>query len=184
MFRRFSLIAAFAAVPAIASAQANPVATAFKATAARQARNLVAAAEEMPAGKYGYKPTPAQMSFGDIVDHLAEGNDYLCGVIGGSKAPTRAKVSVKDGKDKQVARLKETFEFCNTALANLTDARLDEQLDIFGTKMTRAGAEFLTVGDWADHYSQFANYLRINGMLPPTAKPAPKPAVKPTAKKK
>ena len=29
---------------------------------------------------------------------------------------------------------------------------------------------FVTVGDWADHYSQSANYLRLNGLLPPTAK--------------
>jgi len=172
MFRRLSFIVAFASVPAIASAQSNPVATAFKANVARQAKNLVAAAEVMPAARYGYKPTPAQMSFGQIVEHLSEGNDALCGVIGGTKAPKRTKVSVNDGKDKLVARLKETFEFCNTALANLTDAHLDEPLEMFGMKMTRASAEFLTVGDWADHYSQFANYLRLNGMLPPTAKPA------------
>jgi len=28
----------------------------------------------------------------------------------------------------------------------------------------------LTTGDWADHYSQQAVYLRLNGQLPPTAK--------------
>ena len=174
MFRRLSLVAALASVPAVASAQSNPVATAFKANVARQAKNLVAAAEIMPAGKYGYKPTPAQMSFGQIVEHLSEGNDGLCGVIAGTKAPARTKVTVSDGKDKLVARLKETFEFCNSALANLTDARLDEPLNVFGMKMSRAAVEFLTVGDWSDHYSQFANYLRLNGMLPPTAKPAKK----------
>jgi hypothetical protein len=30
----------------------------------------------------------------------------------------------------------------------------------------------VTVGDWADHYSQSAIYLRLNGLLPPTAKKA------------
>ena len=29
---------------------------------------------------------------------------------------------------------------------------------------------FVTVEDWADHYSQLAIYLRLNGLLPPTAK--------------
>ena len=29
----------------------------------------------------------------------------------------------------------------------------------------------ITVGDWADHYSQEANYLRLNNVLPPTARP-------------
>jgi hypothetical protein len=27
-----------------------------------------------------------------------------------------------------------------------------------------------TTADWADHYSQQAIYLRLNGLLPPTAK--------------
>ncbi len=35
----------------------------------RRGKNLVEAAEDMPAEKYGFKPTPAQMSFGDVVVH-------------------------------------------------------------------------------------------------------------------
>jgi hypothetical protein len=31
------------------------------------------------------------------------------------------------------------------------------------------------VVDMADHYSQIANYMRLNGMLPPTALPRPRP---------
>ena len=38
-----------------------------------------------------------------------------------------------------------------------------------GMNLTRAAAVLITVGDWADHYSQEANYLRLNGVLPPTA---------------
>jgi len=52
----------------------------------------------------------------------------------------------------------------------VTDATMGEQLPFFGgRKMTRAAIMTLTTGDWADHYSQYANYLRLNGMLPPTA---------------
>jgi hypothetical protein len=40
---------------------------------------------------------------------------------------------------------------------------------MFGMNLTRASAVLITVGDWADHYSQEANYLRLNGVLPPTA---------------
>jgi hypothetical protein len=29
---------------------------------------------------------------------------------------------------------------------------------------------FVTVDDWADHYSQSAIYMRLNGLLPPTAR--------------
>jgi hypothetical protein len=37
-------------------------------------------------------------------------------------------------------------------------------------KVTRAKLIFAAAQDWADHYSQLAIYLRLNGLLPPTAK--------------
>ncbi len=170
-FRSYTTLLA-SLVSSVASAQqASPVATAFRAFAADEAKNLIAAAEAVPAGKYSYKPTPAQMSFGQIVVHLNEGNDYLCGSIAGMKAPSRTKLDATASKAALVARLKETFEFCNTSLATLDDSKLDEQLDFFGgRKVSRAHVMTITVGDWADHYSQSAIYMRLNGMLPPTAK--------------
>jgi hypothetical protein len=170
-----ALAMTIALLPRVTAAQANPVADAFRDYASQSGKNLMAAAEEFPADKFAYKPTPAQMSVGDIAVRLAQGNDYLCGTIGGMKAPTRTKVAATDGKDALVARLKETFAFCDQALASVNDATLGEALPFFGgRKMSRAAVMTLTTGDWADHYSQYANYLRLNGMLPPTAK---KPAM-------
>ena len=169
-------LAAMVVLPTIASAQqANPVADAFRDNARDAAKNLIAAAEEFPADKYAYKPTPVQMTVGDIVVHLIQGNDYLCGSIGGTKAPMRTKIAGTDSKEALLAQLRESFAFCDQSLAPLTDAKLGEQLPFFGgRKMSRAAVMTLTTGDWADHYSQYANYLRLNGMLPPTAK---KPAM-------
>ena len=169
-------LAAMLVLPGVLAAQqANPVADAFRDNAREQAKNLIAAAEEFPADKLSFKPTPAQMSVGDIIVHLSQGNDYLCGTIGGVKAPTRDKVAADAGKPALLARLRETFAFCDQALAPLTDANLSEQLPFFGgRKMSRAAVMTITTGDWADHYSQYAIYLRLNGLLPPTAK---KPAM-------
>lgn len=175
MQARLVVAAIAAALPSIAAAQSNPVATAFRDDAKQKATNLIAAFEEVPADKYGYKPTPAQRSIGDVAMHLSGGNDILCGTIGGMKAPTRAKITTAEGKDALVARLKETFAFCDQALANLDDSKLAEQLPSFGGRtMSRAALMTLTTGDWADHYSQMAIYMRLIGLLPPTAKkPAP-----------
>ena len=165
-----TLSAAFSLIPAMAFAQ-SPVADAFRENAASEAKNLIAAAEEVPEAKYTYKPTPAQMSFADIVVHLSQGNDYFCGNIGGVKAPTRTPVKATASKKELVERLKDTFQFCHEALEHLDDTKLSEQLPFFGgpTK-TRASVMTITTADWADHYSQVANYMRLNGMLPPTAK--------------
>ena len=70
-----------------------------------------------------------------------------------------------------MARLKETFDFCNSTLAKLDDSTLAAKLPLFGQQFSRAMVILITVGDWDDHYSQLSNYLRLNGLLPPTAQP-------------
>ncbi|HEV8305995.1 MAG TPA: DinB family protein [Gemmatimonadales bacterium] len=161
---------AAAAAPA---PSASPVADALRSMTQRYSRILVAAAEAMPAEKYNYRPTPAQMSFAMIQVHLAnEGNDLLCGKVAGVAIPQRTPMDTTMSKDQLVARLKETFQFCETAFAHLDDSKLSEPLQLFGPNpFSRATAILITVGDWADHYSQEANYLRLNGVLPPTARP-------------
>lgn len=183
MHARTFLMIALAAVPQAVSAQATasaapaapprstaPVADALRQMTQRYSRILVAAAEAMPANKYNYRPTPAQMSFADIQVHLAnEGNDVLCGKTAGIDVPQRAKMDTTATKEQLIARLKETFQFCEQAFAHLDDSKLADPVSMFGMNLTRASAVLITVGDWADHYSQEANYLRLNGVLPPTA---------------
>ena len=180
MYARTLLMITLAALPQAVSAQATtaaaparstaPVADALRQMTARYSRILVAAAEAMPAEKYKYRPTPAQMSFAEIQVHLAnEGNDILCGKTAGIDVPQRAKMDTTNTKEQLIARLKETFAFCEQTFAKLDDANLGAPVSMFGMNLTRAAATLITVGDWADHYSQEANYLRLNGILPPTA---------------
>ena len=166
-----TMLLAVCALPTVIAAQ-NPVSNGIRALAQRQPKNIVDAAEEMPADKYGYKPTPAQMSFGKVVVHLIlEGNYELCSAASGQKAPDPGKFEETDSKDKLVTGLKASFKFCETAFAQLQDAQLADSTPFFGGhKVTRGFAALVTVADWADHYSQMAIYLRLNGLLPPTAK--------------
>jgi len=155
------------------AASTNPVSDALRQMQQRYARILVAAAEAMPAEKYNYRPTPAQMSFAAIQVHLAqEGNDLLCGKVAGMTPPQRTAADSTQSKEQLVARLRESFQFCEQAFAKLDDSKLNQPIQLFGPNpFTMAAAMFITVGDWADHYSQEANYLRLNGILPPTAQP-------------
>jgi len=156
---------------AIDAASSNPVSDALRMSLKRAEENLVAAAREMPADKYSYAPTPAQMSFGKLVLHIAGSNNFMCSTISGSKAPERSKLEPGDTKDKLVSALEESFQYCNTALANLTDSNLGEEVPFFGgRKISRAAAVLGLAEDWGDHYSLAATELRLNGMLPPTAK--------------
>src|SRR2546421_2480651 len=98
------------AAPALA-ASTSPVADALRQMQQRYSRILVAAAEAMPAEKYTYRPTPAQMSFGQIQLHLAnEGNDLLCSKVAGVPAPQRTAADSTLNKEQLIARLKDTFQ--------------------------------------------------------------------------
>jgi hypothetical protein len=157
-----------------AEAQApGPVAAALKVTIGRYATNMPGAADLMPAEKYSFKPTPEQMSFGEIIAHEAESNETLCGAIaGGSKPPTESAAGATAPKDQLVARLKKSFDDCATVVAALQDGALGDSVPFYGgRKVTRARAAVALAQDWADHYAQAAMYLRLNGILPPSARP-------------
>jgi hypothetical protein len=149
----------------------NPVSTVVRETLAGQARNLTAAAEEMPAAKYSYSPTPEQMSFAHLVIHMAKSNYNLCSLLADLPAPKSWDPTGKEGKDELVAALKDSFEFCSKAAAAMDDSKLGDTIKgHHGDPAPRAWAAIALTNDWADHYSAAAMYLRLNGLLPPTAK--------------
>src|SRR6202165_5798647 len=150
---------------------ANPVSSFVKQQLARYNKNMVAAAGAMPAEKYSFKPTPEMNSFAHLTIHIAEGNNGLCSKISGPPAPSE-KITDDDPKDKLVAGLKASFDFCATALANVDDSKLSEPMLLFGrVPSSRAGALIALGMGFADHYGQEAIYLRLSGILPPTAQP-------------
>jgi len=150
---------------------ANPVSAAVKQQLPRYEKNMVGAAEAMPAEKYNFKPTPEMNSFGHLVLHITQANNTLCSKISGAPAPD-VKTADTDGKDKLVAALKASFEFCTTTLAGVDDSKLGEQMILFGNRpASRAAALIGLSGSWNDHYATEAIYLRLNGILPPSAQP-------------
>ncbi len=158
-------------LPAGLAAQGNPVSDALRHELASAKRNMVAAAEEMPADKFGFKPTDAQMSFGQLVLHVAGSNVFMCSSISGKKSPEAAKLDASAPKEQLMQRIKDSFAFCESALGGVTDGDLGGQVPYWGkSTVSRATAMMGLAQDWADHYGQQAMYLRLNGHLPPTAK--------------
>lgn len=151
---------------------ANPISSTVKSQLARFGKNMVAAADSMPAEKYSFKPTAEMNTFGHLVIHSAESNNLLCAKISGMQAPD-TKLADTDGKDKLVAALKASFDFCSTALANVDDSKLGAPVVLFGNRPSSRGAALVILSDgWNDHYGAQAIYLRLNAILPPTAQPA------------
>ncbi len=151
--------------------QANPVATAARKQIMERAHNLFEAAQEMPADKYNFKATDKQMTFGHMVWHTARANFGLCSLLAGEKSQFPQDLKDTDPKDKLVAALKSSLVYCDAVLTKATDKNLGEELKTpWGAQMTRAELLLEINADQADHYSLAATYLRLNGLLPPTAK--------------
>ena len=155
----------------------NPVSDAARARLTREPKHLIAAAELLPADKYSYRPTPAQMTFGDLIAHIVQTNIFLCAATSATPAPMSPpevkKIAGTDGKDALVAAMKKSFDYCAEGFAKLQDSALGEEASLFGQKTgTSRGAALVTIlVDWADYYSTAASYLRLNGVLPPSAAP-------------
>jgi DinB superfamily len=153
----------------------NPVSDTLRTLVARYAKNMVGAAELMPADKYDFKPTPQEITFAHLVGHIAQSNMQLCGRISGAPAPQTTPVADTDGKDKLVAAIKASFDYCTDVLSKADDSALGANVGNANRPSTRAAAMITVAYDWADHYSAQAIYLRLNGILPPSAQPATPP---------
>jgi uncharacterized damage-inducible protein DinB len=163
------------AATGIARAQgsdANPVTASVREVYNRHSRYIAAAAAEMPADKYGYRPTPEEWTFGQIIAHVAQVNLAVCSMISDIPAPSGTKLNDTDPKDTLTTALKASFDFCDQAVAKLQDASMGDTITYFrGAKKPRSRAVIELVDDLNDHYSQLAIYLRLNGMVPPSVKP-------------
>jgi uncharacterized damage-inducible protein DinB len=182
-----ALPAGLAAQQPAAAPSANPITEVFRGRTMSLQRNLAQAFDSIPEQLFSYKPTPAQLSIGYIAQHLATDNYLFCNAFGDMK-PTMAaedtttadSVKATWPKERLVTKLKASFAFCEAAFAQLDDAKLAEQTTMTfrgqSRSVTRAGMVLGHVVDMADHYSQLANYMRLNNILPPTALPRPRTA--------
>ena len=175
--RRCSLIVLSLALPMSLGGQAAPARGApngvmlqFMRFADVFGSRLVDAFDSIPAARYDYRPTPAQQTIGYIAQHLEAANYGLCERLGRAKHTTTPKDSLPDTvkarwpKDTLVARLEASLRFCDSAMA------------LVGAVETPAVASLLLAfeTDLAEHYSQLASYMRMLGMVPPSALP-PRP---------
>ena len=171
---------ALAFAPAFTFAQAqsaapstNPVADALRQSLTRSSKIMAAAAEAMPPEKFSFKPTASQNSYGHLIVHIAESNLRFCSAVSGVAVPEQPKLTETDSKDKLVAAVRASFDFCSSSFAKLDDAHLSDSVELFaGRSFSRAAAILMLSGSWADHYTEQAMYLRLNNILPPTAQPA------------
>jgi len=151
----------------------NSITDAARKLETQMAKNVPAGADEMPADKYDFRPTPGQNTFGHLVGHMISANYYLCSAISGSSMPKFNRPQDSDKKDALTAELKTSFDYCTTSLANVKDSDLAQAAKVGPPGSTRGSMLVTFSEDYGDHYAQESAYLRAAGLLPPTAQPKP-----------
>ena len=134
---------------------------------------LVSLANAMPEDKYGFKPTPAQRSFGEHVMHIAEVNMMLTKAIGG-KTPEPAVNLKATTKADMIKAMSDAFDYGAKVIAEFNNTTIQETIQApFMGPSTRARIMFFLNGHTQDTYGQMAVYLRLNGLTPPASAPRP-----------
>ena len=124
--------------------------------------DLLAAASVMPAEKYGFKLDPAQMDFGQWINHSTERNYLDCSTLRGEPNPMpKAKTDLLKTKEEIAKTLADSFDYCDATFEKLTDQKILSS----GQMVT----SFLhTTVHNNEIYGNVVGYLRANHITPPS----------------
>jgi uncharacterized damage-inducible protein DinB len=132
---------------------------------------MVRLASEMPADKYGFKPTPAQQTFGERVVHVATANNNFLGSFGGkATAPTVDAKAAAMTKEAAVKAMSDSFDYGIALLNEQSDQTMMQTvMPRFLGASSRARVCTFLIGHTWDIYGQLVVYLRLSGGVPPAS---------------
>jgi len=151
----------------------NPLSAHNKMGYAMMKNILLRSAEKMPEESYGFRPTAAVRSYGQIFGHIADSQYAFCSAALGEKNPavTLKVEKTKTTKAELVAALKEAFAYCDRAYDGMTDAAGSQPVKFMGMDTPRL---FVLMGNHmhtAEHYGNLVTYMRMKNIVPPTSEP-------------
>lgn len=134
---------------------------------------ILKSAEKMPPEQFGFQPTPEVRSFGQILAHVADGNYLLCSPALGEENPGGKVMDAiekeKLGRDALIAKLKDSFTYCDRAYAGLTDANATDLVPLMTSKRPRVGVLWFHIAHTFEHYGNLVTYMRLKGIVPPSS---------------
>ena len=136
---------------------------------------MVPLVEAMPADKFNFAPTNGNFkgvrTFGQQVQHVIMANYYMFGAAASIQPPDRQTFKEMKTKDQLVQGLKDSFAFGHRAIATLTTQNAMETVKPVDGISTRGGIMAFAIIHMNDHFGQMVEYLRMNGIVPPSSRP-------------
>ena len=170
--------------PNASSSPAPTIASAVDREVSLVEKEVMEAAEAMPENKFDFSPEKLNLpgsdykgvrTFGEQLKHIAASNYLIWSPITGDKAPDN--VNEGKGPDNMKAKadiiqyVKDSFAFGHKAVGTLTESNLVEPIvRKNGSITTRLYLATFAAAHAFDHYGQMAEYLRMNGVVPPASR--------------
>jgi uncharacterized damage-inducible protein DinB len=133
---------------------------------------MLRTAEQVPEEYYGFKPTDAVRSFGQILGHVADAQYYFCSIARGEKNPLPNIEKTKSSKADLIAALKDAFTYCDKAYEGMTDSSGSEMVMLMGFNMPKLGVLIGNNQHISEHYGNLVTYMRLKNIVPPSSDPA------------
>ena len=139
-----------------------------------QEKEIVGAAEAMPADKFNFAPSHSMGMFDGVrtfssqVKHLTEVNYGIFHAWNVPGAKSRAEIEKLTSRDEILAALKDSYKYDHAAVATITPQ--NAFMDMDGKGGTRVGTAAYLMAHNNDHYGQMVEYLRMNGIIPPASR--------------
>ena len=184
-----SSVAAFAQAGAAAKPASEPptIASVLDRQLSGIERNIMGAAEAVPADKYDFSPATANIpgdfktpspvrTFGEQFKHIGDALElYGSGILGEKRPATPDENGPKNVKTKDdvINYLKAAFAKGHSAIKTLNQQNVVEEIPApFGNnKVPRLTLAVGMIGHSNNHYGQIIEYLRMNGIVPPESQP-------------
>lgn len=134
--------------------------------------NLTQAADKMPEAEYAFRPgAMAEVrTFGQVIAHVAEAQFATCAAVKGVTNPAAGKKLEQELKTKAdiVKALADSFNTCDAAFADLTDANAMEFVKQGPGEVARGAVLSGLLAHGAEMYGISTVYLREKGIVPPS----------------
>jgi DinB superfamily len=131
--------------------------------------NVLKAADKMPEADYQFKPTPEIRTYARIVNHITEAQQHMCSALTGATFDPKSVPSDTADKATIIAGLKASFDLCDKAYGALTNDNISELVTVGQGKRSRIGMAWGNVSHDNEQYAELSTYLRLKGIVPPTA---------------
>jgi uncharacterized damage-inducible protein DinB len=133
----------------------------------------LAVAEAMPVEKYDFKVSPPEMSFAELMLHIATSQTFRFAQIARKPAPfeTPRFIPKDSAKEFVLKQLAQSFDYCIAQLDAFTPVQLEQVYKVDWYERPTVTGRELVLGMFthtAHHRAQAEIYLRANGITPPT----------------